>query len=170
MPDTLQSREGPARRDWLQLGPSTGSILPLGRRAGTHRAAGTCSSVNDQQSRQRRGACRERWIGQNDPMRVLPWRGPERAWTAPKKLIQSQDGERNCTWMSRCDSGSIAGIRRLASACPSRRRQKLRLELVRRKSSPRPRSARAAHSRAPTRSRCNPCRSRRWRVSCAACT
>ena len=26
-----------------------GSILPLGRRAGSHRAAGTCSSVNDQQ-------------------------------------------------------------------------------------------------------------------------
>src|SRR5262245_63026849 len=45
----LQSREGPARREWLQLGPSTGSILPFGRRAGSHRAVGTCSSVNDQQ-------------------------------------------------------------------------------------------------------------------------
>src|SRR5215469_9320255 len=43
------SREAPARREWLQLGPSTGSILPFGRRAGSHRAAGTCSSVNDQQ-------------------------------------------------------------------------------------------------------------------------
>jgi hypothetical protein len=49
MRGTLQSREGPARRDWLQLGPSTGSILPLGRRAGSRRAAGTYSSVNDQQ-------------------------------------------------------------------------------------------------------------------------
>ena len=46
---TQQWREGPARRDWLQLGPSTGSILPPGRRAGSHRVAGTCSSVNDQQ-------------------------------------------------------------------------------------------------------------------------
>src|SRR5262249_21258850 len=45
----LQSREGPARREWLQFGPSTGSILPFERRAGSHRAAGTCSSVSDQQ-------------------------------------------------------------------------------------------------------------------------
>src|SRR5262245_35583939 len=45
----LQSREGPARRERLQLGPSTGSILPFERRAGSHRAAGTYSSVNDQQ-------------------------------------------------------------------------------------------------------------------------
>jgi hypothetical protein len=49
MRGTLQSREGPARQEWLQLGPSTGSILPFERRAGSHRAAGTCSSVNDQQ-------------------------------------------------------------------------------------------------------------------------
>src|SRR6266568_4578512 len=49
MRGTLQSREGPARREWLQLGPSTGSILPFERRAGSHRAAGTCSLVNDQQ-------------------------------------------------------------------------------------------------------------------------
>jgi len=48
MRGTLQSREGPARRDWRQLGPSTGSILPLGHRAGSHRAAETYSSVNDQ--------------------------------------------------------------------------------------------------------------------------
>src|SRR5262249_387007 len=46
---SLQSREGPAPPEWLQLGPSTGSILPFGRRAGSHRAVGTCSSVNDQQ-------------------------------------------------------------------------------------------------------------------------
>jgi hypothetical protein len=26
----------------------------------------------------------ERWIGQNDPMRVMPWRVPDRAWTAAK--------------------------------------------------------------------------------------
>src|SRR5215471_12353333 len=48
MRGTLQSREGPVRRDWLQLGPSMGSILPLGHRAGSHRAAETYSSVNDQ--------------------------------------------------------------------------------------------------------------------------
>jgi uncharacterized protein len=40
---------------------------------------------------------------------------------------------------------------------------------VRRKSSPQPRSARAGHSRAPTPSRCSPCRPRRWRAFCAAC-
>jgi hypothetical protein len=49
MRGTLRSRQGPARRAWLPLGPSTGSILPLGRRAGSHRAAGTCSWVSDQQ-------------------------------------------------------------------------------------------------------------------------
>jgi len=31
------------------------------------------------------------------------------------------------------------------------------------------RSARAAHSRGPIRFRCNSCRSRRWRASCAVC-
>src|SRR4051794_27053063 len=49
MRDTLQSRLGPARPDWLQLGPLTGSILPFGHRAGNHKAAGTCSLVNDRQ-------------------------------------------------------------------------------------------------------------------------
>ena len=49
MRGTLRSREGSARRAWLKLGPSMGSILPLGRRAGSRRAAGTCSSVSDQQ-------------------------------------------------------------------------------------------------------------------------
>ena len=33
----------------------------------------------------------------------------------------------------------------------------------------RARSARAAHSRVPTRSRCSSCPRRRWRASCAAC-
>jgi hypothetical protein len=47
---------------------------------------------------------------------------------------------------------------------------KLRVEIVRRRSSPRPQSARTAYSRAPTPSRCNSCRSRRRRASCAACT
>src|SRR5262245_60858349 len=63
MRGTLQSREGPARRDWPQLGPSTDSILPLGRRAGSHRAAGTCSSVIDQAM-----------LGSSpSPLRSAPW-------------------------------------------------------------------------------------------------
>src|SRR5262249_26044922 len=32
----------------------------------------------------KRGACHEGWVGKNDPMRVLPWCGPEGAWTAAK--------------------------------------------------------------------------------------
>ena len=48
-------------------------------------------------------------------------------------------------------------------------RQRPPVEMVRRRPSPLPRSVRAVHNRAPTLSRCSPCRSRRWPASCAAC-